>query len=739
MAVSILSRPFGYIVDLTQPIECFIDNRIGRADVAKSDRSNHGLGSGDVVYVKSEVANYNGFWVIEVFDSNEFYLLPYSGTNYVQFIRLTGSTTAGDIQQGIAFYYVVYSPNLSVFSRHTWNCVHLPITYLLSNTRWPINSVDTIRDITNVTNSNGYCNITTSGDIKASGSASALEFVVITGCTDDSLNKVWQIITYSSDTSFILNIPYSSANDTDLTNNASLQYYYNNYVAKVQIWGGFNNAHKYYAQKPYELISILDLVPNEDNTILLSISNILKKQIDTNNNLLLGTMPNNTEAWTKFFIKYDEEYDDSDGTTLSRSQVTYVSDLDVFEGIAMDSILPFKNIYSGAMSGYVLQSGFQKFLTLFETPVIFQGFPYYIGLIWDGVNDIFLKKDWYRNNQLQQTTFSNNIDAFYTGVYRVNIDDDCTYDRLDITAYKAIGIQAANNWTNLSGSFDSRTATQFVETVSPPLSTVEAWTSINVPVGYVVRWTVTVNITGTWTPATGILVTSRLTDSSNNTRSNNLTTDSTTFTVNGTYTINYILEGITSTATRLVISLVDLMSSGSAVVTITIPTTVKIIGASEVISETKTLDINCNCVPSKSEDGIYLMWSNYLGDFDQWLFTAYKDHIVDIEDSGETEVNTFPTWPNSYGEFADTSNRKQTFRKSVKQLLVRSQNLTLDQLNAIQYIKTSPLVQIVNSIYDRRTVIVDNDSFNVYQEGQKEQYTISFTITYTDDVPSQRV
>lgn len=157
----------------------------------------------------------------------------------------------------------------------------------------------------------------------------------------------------------------------------------------------------------------------------------------------------------------------------------------------------------------------------------------------------------------------------------------------------------------------------------------------------------------------------------------------------------------------------------------------------KVITETKSFDIDCNCVPSKSEDGIYLSWLSYLGGFNYWLFKAYKDHSVDISDSGELDTNLFPEWPNSYGEFADTI-RKQTYRNSRKQILVRSQQITQDQLLALQQIKTSPLVQIVNSIYDRRTVIVDTDSFTTYKEEDK-LYSISFTITYTDDVPSQKV
>jgi hypothetical protein len=53
-------------------------------------------------------------------------------------------------------------------------------------------------------------------------------------------------------------------------------------------------------------------------------------------------------------------------------------------------------------------------------------------------------------------------------------------------------------------------------------------------------------------------------------------------------------------------------------------------------------------------------------------------------------------------------------------------------------IKSSPLVQIVNSRRDRRTVIVDEQSFTVTQDRSKI-HSLSFTITYTDEIPSQTV
>lgn len=134
---------------------------------------------------------------------------------------------------------------------------------------------------------------------------------------------------------------------------------------------------------------------------------------------------------------------------------------------------------------------------------------------------------------------------------------------------------------------------------------------------------------------------------------------------------------------------------------------------------------------------IYLTWLNYLGGFEYFLFTAYKEFQVDIEDSGQTRQNIFPQWPNSYGINADTID-KTTYRTARNKIVVRSQHLTENQRDALKFIKTSPVVQIVTTRTDRRTVIVDTDSFRVYDEGDKT-FTISFTISFTDNIPSQRV
>jgi hypothetical protein len=137
-------------------------------------------------------------------------------------------------------------------------------------------------------------------------------------------------------------------------------------------------------------------------------------------------------------------------------------------------------------------------------------------------------------------------------------------------------------------------------------------------------------------------------------------------------------------------------------------------------------------------DFIYLTWLNPLGGFDYWLFTGYKDHSLEVVETGTTQRNVFPGWPKSYGPSADTIT-KQTFRKTRKSRVIRSQILTATQATELgEQIKSSPLVQIITSRRDRRTVIVDSDSLVVRKESNKV-HNLSFSITYTDDYPNQHV
>lgn len=132
----------------------------------------------------------------------------------------------------------------------------------------------------------------------------------------------------------------------------------------------------------------------------------------------------------------------------------------------------------------------------------------------------------------------------------------------------------------------------------------------------------------------------------------------------------------------------------------------------------------------------YISWLNYLGGFDYWPFTGYKDNNLEVVETGTTKRNIFPGWPKSYGANADTIT-KQTFRKTRKTKVIRSQVLTRTQGTELgEQIKSSILVQYIVSRRDRRTIIVDDSSFTVTQDKNKVHF-LNFTITYTDDYPSQ--
>lgn len=134
----------------------------------------------------------------------------------------------------------------------------------------------------------------------------------------------------------------------------------------------------------------------------------------------------------------------------------------------------------------------------------------------------------------------------------------------------------------------------------------------------------------------------------------------------------------------------------------------------------------------------YLGYMNSVGGMQYWLFTGRKDYNIDIYESGVTKKNVFPGWPNSYGSTADTITQ-QTYRKVKRQEVVRTHAINRTSAMELgEQIKSAILVQVINSKRDRITVLVDTDSFTIVKEANK-MHSLTFTITYTDDLPSQHV
>jgi hypothetical protein len=422
MAITVIKRPQGRVLS-TSGVSAVVSDSSGTAlftDVA------HGLVDGDYIYIDSDISSYNGYWYVDQQTVDTFIIKEY----------LTATAQAYVVAATITYYKSIYT--------HGWSCVHLPIVYKLKSDAWPVNGLDTAQTITTFTNYNGYTYIQAAGDIKTTGTASALEQVILSGT---SVDGVYQIINWFSDTNFVIDLAYSAAN---VLSSGTVEYYYYNYHAKVRVYGGIAAGHTWTAQKPYELIAEIKAVPDSSGIITVSIEEILKSQINPlNNNTILDTLPNNIDAWCNFYITYAESYDDSNMYTVSEYTGSYTNDSSTFEGYAVNAILPFKSIDAGFMSDYFPYNGFggsfsnvtdpltppTKFLTNFTTPKIFSGYYYDLSLIWPGLAVGYTKTDRYLNGFLLSSTVGYFAGTNDEGVSRVEIAVTGSEDRIDFNIY----------------------------------------------------------------------------------------------------------------------------------------------------------------------------------------------------------------------------------------------------------------------------------------------------------------
>ena len=243
--VSVVKTPQGHKI-IDQAIDAFIGDASGDAVVVFDY---HSLTTGDYVYITSDIDEYNGFWYVEVASYREFQLREHADADLVEYYQ------DADIE-----YYRTQP--------HDWSSIFLPIVYKITNNRWPLNTADTARTVSSSSDDNGFTELTLSGDLKAEG-ANMLEFIRITGASDEDLNNLWQIVEVISSTSIVINLPYSVNNSFS---GVLVQYYYNNYQVRVKVWAGLNALHPWTDKKPYEEMAELSLTPDENNEVMFSIS-----------------------------------------------------------------------------------------------------------------------------------------------------------------------------------------------------------------------------------------------------------------------------------------------------------------------------------------------------------------------------------------------------------------------------------------------------------------------------------
>jgi len=711
MALSIVDRPNGYVLATTGIQTTSISSSAG---ALFGVLSGHGLTTGDYIYIYGNLSEYNGYWYVVAPSGGTFRIYKYPTATVQPYVN-TGTVT---------FYKSVFT--------HKWNCVHLPIVYKLKSTVWPINSVDTSRTVSSFADDSGYTELTLSGSL---GTFNALDFILIASATTPAVNGVFQILTKTSTSVVTINLAYDAAY---VFTSGTVILYYNNYHARIKIYAGIKTSHIWTAQKAYAQILELKIVPDSSGVITLNIAEYIKDKIEIlKNDLLKDTLPNNLDAWDNFYITYAESYDSSDGTIVLTTVGSYTDDSANLQGYAVNAENPFQTRSAGALSQYVYGGTVetrQKFLTPFVRPTLFVGEYFDISFIIDdslAVATTVLVQQLYMAGVLQNIVFTQIGTVNNPGVFRKSLTQVGTEDRQDVLLASSVTLTAPSTWTDGPQPFGSKGATAFQKLNAVSGVIYSAYQLITVSQNSIVTVSFNILVAGSWSGGTHVLpVRFYLADSSGVQVSTLNFSPTNVITANGSYNIVATITA-TSNAARLYVDFSGSFSGGQLDVTITI--TPGITGYDLIYSETKTIDVDSTC----ANQSRYLTWLNNLGGFDYWDFTARKVYGREIQKVVTQDKNIFTDYPKSIGEFAQTRTG-EIKRTSKRREMIRSQNLTAAQVDAIATIKDSPLVQIVESQYSQRTVLVDNQSFDIRKDGDKN-WKISFVIIYTDEMPSQKL
>lgn len=121
---------------------------------------------------------------------------------------------------------------------------------------------------------------------------------------------------------------------------------------------------------------------------------------------------------------------------------------------------------------------------------------------------------------------------------------------------------------------------------------------------------------------------------------------------------------------------------------------------------------------------IVLNWYSPIGGLETFNFTAQKSYGYDINNVQTAQRDVFNNWDT---DFIDGFIEYDTINIEANQrIIVRSQNLTQQQIDAIATIKLSPrIIDADNEV----GVLIDRSSF-VYRTDNDKRYSIQFFITY---------
>lgn len=199
------------------------------------------------------------------------------------------------------------------------------------------------------------------------------------------------------------------------------------------------------------------------------------------------------------------------------------------------------------------------------------------------------------------------------GINRLALSAAATEDEIILNIVeesKVLRLDDADDWTVTIGTFDSVTTTTFTETFASAtaVQAIQDITAAAVPEGAIIRISITIEITGTWTGNVNVQLTL-------NGGSIVAPAPTQNFTVNGSYTQEWIWEGGGSN-TSIDLTIETSSWTGSAVVAVTIPngSAIYVSGGSEN-TYPHTINVLSSCARP-----VTVGWTNSKGGSDWWTF-----------------------------------------------------------------------------------------------------------------------
>lgn len=351
--------------------------------------------------------------------------------------------------------------------------------------------------------------------------------------------------------------------------------------------------------------AIFSFTPNSSNVTTADISAILKSILYRDWELPVSI--NESEdgiGSTEFYIKYQELYTGSATSQTSDSANTKVG---VLAGLQIGS--------NADLDLYVAEDSTKKFLTIFDTPKIWIGYPFTISYLHPD-ND-HLKFN-YEEFDIEGNTISSSSQYLSdeNGLCRILIPDpnsSANTISIDLSDDNLV-LGAPSSWIDLVTAFDTKNATQFIKASMASFPTsYRAYKSVSIPIGAgtPVDFDVTVDVANI--SAGSIVITFELSNSgSTNVIWSGITSS---ITSNGTFvrTIAWSRLVPDEHIDALSITVAKIGAGTPPDVTVTIPVNHLLIEFK--VTETKTIQVKSAC-----KNPVYLFWKNSLGGDSFYMF-----------------------------------------------------------------------------------------------------------------------